>query len=232
MSTDEAPLGTPVLVLNLKAYPNAVGPGAERIGRLLERLGHAAGVAVALAPAALDVGLLASRLSIPILAQHTDPEAAGARTGYIIAESVAASGARGSLVNHSEQPLELAQVATVVQRLSALGLVPVVCAPTVAASRRLAAVRPPYLAVEPPELIGGDRSVSTARPEVIERTVATVHQVSPRTRVLCGAGVHDRKDVRRALELGSEGILVASAVTKAKDPGAAIRELLRGFPRA
>jgi len=230
LSTDEAPLGTPLLVLNLKAYANALGPGAERIGRILEHQGAAAGVAVALAPSAPDVGFLADRLGLPILAQHTDPEASGAHTGAMIAEAIAASGARGSLVNHSERPLELAQVAIVLARLLAVGMVPVVCAPTVAAARRLAALKPPYLAVEPPELIGGDRSVSTARPEVIERAVAAVRQVSPKTHVLCGAGVHDRHDVRRALELGSEGILVASAVTRAKDPAKAIRELLRGYP--
>jgi triosephosphate isomerase (TIM) len=232
LSTDEAPLGTPVLVLNLKTYPNAVGPGAERIGRLLERGGASAGVAVALAPAAPDLGLLARELRIPILAQHTDPELPGARTGAMIAESIAASGARGSLVNHSERPLELAQVTQVMHRLASVGLVPIVCAPTVAAARRLASLKPAYLAVEPPELIGGDRSVSTARPEVVKHAVEAVHHISPATHVLCGAGVHDRNDVRCALELGSEGILVASAVTKAAKPSEAIRELLRGYPRA
>ncbi|MCI4360566.1 MAG: triose-phosphate isomerase [Thermoplasmata archaeon] len=231
MSTDAAPLGAPILVLNRKAYPNAVGAGAERIGRLLERLGAAAGVAVALCPSAPDLGLLARHLELPILAQHTDPDAAGARTGAIVAEFVAAAGARGSLVNHSERSLEFTQVAAIVARLSALDLVPVVCAPTVAAARRLAVLKPSYLAVEPPELIGGDRSVSSARPEVIERAVAAVHGVAPGTHVLCGAGVHDREDVRRALELGSEGILVASAVTKASSPGDALRELLKGYSR-
>jgi triosephosphate isomerase len=232
LSTDEAALGTPVLVLNLKAYPNALGPGALRIGQLLQRQGRAAGVAVALAPSAPDLGRLARELTLPILAQHTDAEPAGARTGWMIAEAIAASGAQGSLVNHSEHPLELGQVTAVVHRLTSLGLTPIVCAPTVAAARRLAALKPPYLAVEPPELIGGDRSVSTARPEVIQRAVDSVRAIAPQTEVLCGAGVHDRNDVRRALELGSKGILVASAVTKAANPGAAIRELLRGYPRA
>jgi triosephosphate isomerase len=231
LPTKTAPLGAPILVLNLKAYPNAVGVGAQRIGRLLERQGAAAGVAVALAPSAPDLGWLARHLHLPILAQHADPDAAGARTGAMVAEAIAASGARGSLVNHSERSLRFPETRTVVERLTALGLVPLVCAPTVAAARRLASLHPPYLAVEPPELIGGDRSVSTARPEVISRAVDAVRRVSPGTHVLCGAGVHDRDDVRRALELGSEGILVASAVTRSPDPGAAIRELLRGYPR-
>jgi triosephosphate isomerase (TIM) len=71
--------------------------------------------------------------------------------------------------------------------------------------------------------------VSTARPSVVSGTVAAVRSVSPTTRVLCGAGIHDRRDVRRAIELGAEGILVASAVARAPDPGAAIDELISGF---
>jgi len=107
--------------------------------------------------------------------------------------------------------------------------VAVVCAADVGAARVLAKTRPPYLAVEPPELIGGDRAVSTARPEVVSGTVSAVRAVSPGTLVLCGAGVHDRRDVARALELGAEGVLVASAVTRAPDTERAIRELLAGY---
>ena len=115
------------------------------------------------------------------------------------------------------------------RRLVANRLVPVVCARDVEDARMLAAVGAPYLAVEPPELIGGPRSVSTAAPEVITRTVAAVAAVAPRTNVLCGAGVLARSDVRRALELGSKGVLVASAVTRAPNAEAAIEELLAGF---
>jgi len=123
-------------------------------------------------------------------------------------------------------PLRVEETA---HRLTAVGLVPVVCARGVEDAAMLAEVHAPYLAVEPPELIGGDRSVSTAAPAVVARTVAAVRSVSPETRVLCGAGVHSRADVRRAIELGSHGILVASAVTRAPDPKAALHELLSGF---
>lgn len=158
-----------------------------------------------------------------------DPAEPGAHTGQVVAESLAASGARGSLVNHSERPLSEEDTGRAVERLRAIALTAVVCARDVAAARSLARFRPPYLAIEPPELIGGQRSVSTARPEVITGAVEAVHAVSPETLVLCGAGVHDRSDVRLALELGSHGILVASAVTKAPEPGRALVELLAGF---
>jgi triosephosphate isomerase len=228
-STDPAPLGRPLLLLNLKVYPECLGPAAELLARDLGELGRSAGVAVAIAPALPDLGRVAGAVGFPVLAQHTDAIAAGAHTGFVPPEAVAGAGARGSLVNHSEHPVAFAVARTTVTRLAAAGLAAVVCAPTVGSARRLAGLHPPYLAIEPPALIGGQRAVSTARPEVITHTVAAAHAVDPSISVLCGAGVHDRQDVRRALELGAEGILVASAVTRASSPRNAIAELLSGF---
>ncbi len=199
------------------------------MARILETAGHEIGVATAIAPPLPDLAHVAQAVRIPTLAQHVDPGGGGARTGFVPVDAVAASGARGSLVNHSEHPMPDPEIEEVVRRLESQGLVAVVCAADVAPARRLAAFRPPYLAVEPPELIGGDRAVSTARPEVVSGTVEAVQEVSPATLVLCGAGVHDRRDVARALELGAEGVLVASAVTRAPDANAAIRELLAGY---
>jgi triosephosphate isomerase (TIM) len=206
-----------------------MGPGAERTARLLEDLGKTMGVAVAVAPATPDLARVAASVAIPVLAQHVDPLDSGAHTGFVPPEAVLAAGGWGSLVNHSEHPIPTAAVREAVGRLHALGMVAVVCARDVPASRRLGRTRPPYLAVEPPELIGGDRAVSTARPEVVSGSVEAVRSVSPSTLVLCGAGVHTRRDVARAIELGSSGVLVASAVTRAADPRAAIEELLSGF---
>lgn len=228
--TDDAPLGRPLFLLNLKAYPSCLGSAAETIGRSLASLSRRRGVAAALAPAMPDLGRLAGVLDLPVLAQHVDPVPAGAQTGFVPAEAVRAAGAAGSLVNHSEHPLRPRMVEEVVARLVEVRLAPVVCAGTVREARVLARLRPPYLAIEPPELIGGQVSVASARPEVVSATVRAVRRISPRTHVLCGAGIHDRRDVARALELGSEGILVASAVARAKDPRGAIQELLLGFP--
>jgi triosephosphate isomerase len=47
--------------------------------------------------------------------------------------------------------------------------------------------------------------------------------------VFCGAGVKDRRDVRKALELGTVGVLLASGVVKAKDPEKALRDLASGL---
>jgi len=230
--TPDAPLGAPLFLLNLKLYEAWLGPRAEEIGRALEGAAEHHGVAAALAPSTPDVGRLALTLKVPILGQHADFGPAGARTGYVVPEGLRAAGARGALVNHSEHPLSVEEVGWTVGRLAGMGLTAVVCAKDAAHAAVLAQFRPPYLAVEPPDLIGGKRSVSTARPEVVRDAVAAVHAVAPGTRVLCGAGVHTREDVALALELGSEGVLVASAVTRAPDPAKALDELLSGYPKA
>ncbi|MCI4350797.1 MAG: triose-phosphate isomerase [Thermoplasmata archaeon] len=227
--TNDAPLGEQLFLLNLKAYPACLGEAALKLGRLLEKAAAETGVPVAIAPSAPDLGRLAVTLNIPVLAQHVDAVLAGARTGYTVPEAVQAAGGRGSLLNHSEHRLTRAEVGEASRRLQALGLADVVCAQDPEDARQLAVVLPAYLAVEPPELIGGNRSVSMARPEVISDSVAAVQTVAPLTRVLCGAGVHTTEDVRRALELGSHGVLVASAVTRAADPARAIAALLEGF---
>ena len=200
-----------------------------RLARTLEELGRGAGVAVAIAPAAPDLARVAGAVAIPVLAQHVDAVDTGAHTGSIPSEAVERAGGWGSLVNHSEHPLSVPVARETVRRLSAHGLTAVLCARDVRTVARLATLNAPYLAIEPPELIGGDRAVSTARPQVVSGAVAAVRAVAPATVVLCGAGVHDRHDVARALELGAAGVLVASAVARASDPRAAIGELLAGF---
>ena len=46
-------------------------------------------------------------------------------------------------------------------------------------------------------------------------------------KVLCGAGVKNGGDVKAAIDLGAEGVLLASGVVKAKDPESVIRDLIR-----
>lgn len=86
---------------------------------------------------------------------------------------------------------------------------------------------PYYIAVEPPELIGGDISVTSANPSIVTNTVETVKGVNKEIKVLCGAGVKNGGDVKAAVDLGAEGVLLASGVVKAADPEAVIRDLIK-----
>lgn len=163
-----------------------------------------------------------------VLAQHTDDEGPGSTTGRTVAEAVRAAGADGSLVNHSERRVGREARGATIERLRAAGLLSIVCAATPSEAGQAAALAPDYVAIEPPELIGTGRAVSKEQPGLISRAARAVKRAAQDAyppagaRLLCGAGIAAAGDVRRAVELGSSGVLVASGIVRAKDRAAAI----------
>jgi triosephosphate isomerase len=81
------------------------------------------------------------------------------------------------------------------------------------------------VAIEPPELIGSGRSVSKTKPEVVTSTVELIRNINDDVIILCGAGITTGEDARAAIRLGTDGILLASAFTKAGDPAKVLFEL-------
>lgn len=219
----------PVLILNFKTYPEILGPQGLGLARLCEAVAAETRRSVALVPSLVDLSLTAQEVRIPVLAQHADDLDAGSQTGWIPPSAAKAAGATGTLLNHAEHPIPLSVLKPLIERCHALDLETVVCANDLEAAERVAALGPGYVAVEPPELIGGDVSVTSARPEVVRDAVAAVRKVDAAVQVLCGAGVKSGKDVRKAVELGAQGVLLASGVVKAADPRKALTDLLRGF---
>ncbi len=227
--------GELVLAINYKVYPTAFGEHAERIARAADRVAaeYAGVVKVIIAPPATELYRLANLVdNASVYAQHVDPVEPGAHTGSVPVEAVKAAGARGSLVNHSERRLRLSDIEASVSRLRSLGLEQLVCADTPAAAAAVAVFKPTFVAVEPPELIGTGIAVSRAKPEVVTNSVESVARVASDVPVLVGAGIVSGEDAKRSVELGARGILVASAVMKAPDPEAKIRELAEGLAAA
>jgi len=224
------PPGRPVVIVNYKAYPQCIGTKALDITKALERAAEGKRVTLAVAPQAADLARVAASTRLAVLAQHVDGILPGNGTGTTVVESVADAGALGSLLNHAEKRLTLADVEASILRLRAAGLVQVVCTNTPGATRAAASLSPDFVAIEPPELIGGTVSVTSADPGIVRDAVKAAKDVAPIVRVLCGAGVKTGDDLAMALKLGTDGVLLASAVTLATDPGAALAELLRGLP--
>jgi triosephosphate isomerase len=50
--------------------------------------------------------------------------------------------------------------------------------------------------------------------------------VSPSVKVLTGAGIQSGECVRIAVDLGTDGVLLASSVVKSKEPAAVLRDLV------
>ncbi|MEM2480073.1 MAG: triose-phosphate isomerase [Candidatus Bathyarchaeia archaeon] len=209
---------TPIIIVNFKTYAEATGEKAVKLSETAEKVSIETGVCIAVAPQFVDIPIVARRVSIPVFSQHIDPIGYGSFTGHVLPESVKEAGAVGTLINHSERRLKLADIDAAITRAREVGLISVVCSNNTPVSASAAALKPDMIAVEPPELIGTGIPVSKARPEVVTSTVEAVKRISPEVIVLCGAGITNGDDVAAAIRLGTEGILVASGVVKAKDP--------------
>lgn len=219
-------MASPLILINLKTYKEGMGARAHAIATAAQLVARESGATIGVAPSYIDLHPLAKHFLIPVYAQHIDGASPGAHTGQVTADAIRLAGATGSLVNHSERRLTLADIEASVHALQAQKLASVVCTNNDITSAAAAALAPDYVAVEPPELIGSGVSVSKANPEIIRRSVAAVQGVNAKVKVLTGAGIQSGECVRIALDLGTDGVLLASSVVKAEDPATVLRDLV------
>ena len=218
---------TPIIVVNYKTYLESMGRRGLEIAKEAEKVSVETGVCIAVVPQLPDLRMIAEAVEIPVFAQHIDPVKPGSFTGHVLAEAVKDAGAVGTLLNHSERRMVLADIDEAVRRAKEVGLKTIVCSNNLEVSAAVAALSPDFCAYEPPRLIGTGISVSTAEPEIVTQAVDIIKKVNSKVIPLCGAGITTGDDVGAALRLGTEGVLLASGVVKAKKPRAVMEEMAK-----
>ncbi len=222
------------IVVNFKTYEQATGAKAVALAKICDQVAKEMNVNIIVAVQATDIKAVSDAVDIPVFAQHIDPVKYGSATGWIMPEAIAEAGAKGTLINHSERKLTLEEIKLRIERAHSLGLTTIVCSgmktneETIAETKSICALGPDYVAAEPPELIGGDVSVTT-KPELIKGVVDAAKAVNQNVGILTGAGVKTGQDVSDAIKLGTLGVLLASGVTKAQDPRKALKDLAKGL---
>ena len=220
---------TPAIVVNFKAYPHVDGRKALDLALICQDVARETGASIIVCPPMIELSRICEEVDIPVFSQHTDLRTGGASTSRASLTAIKEAGTQGTLLNHSERRLLLADIEDLVTGARELDLTTIICSNNVQTSRAAAALGPDYVAMEPPELIGGDISVTSADPQIVVETVKQVSSIDPSVRVLTGAGVKTREDVVKAVELGTLGVLLASGVVKAKDPRSVLLDLAQGL---
>jgi len=217
-----------MFVINCKNYEEIAGNEIIKFVKIAEKISKKFKVKIAIAPPQHLIGLV-SNSSIIILAQHIDDSKIGSTTGFMVPELLKKSKVKGSLINHSEHRISSSEIKKLVLKLKELKMISILCVKDVAEAKKYAKLEPDYIAIEPPELIGSGRSVSTEKPELITKAAVAVKIAKNKTKLLCGAGIVSGKDVSKAIELGSKGILVASGIVKSKDWDKVITEFTKSM---
>jgi len=110
------------ILVNLKAYPCDPVAVAEAARDVSEE----SGVRIAVSPQAAHIERVVET-GVETWAQHVSPNDYGSHTGSTLAEAVAEAGAVGTLLNHSENRLKLADIDASLAAAERAGLETCVC---------------------------------------------------------------------------------------------------------
>ncbi len=213
-----------LIVVNFKTYEEAHGVAAEELAKIMQGIETDARLIAVVS--AFDLASVVSVApSLEVWTQHLDPINFGSNTGWLHPETAIIRGAKGTLINHAEHKVSIEHVAMLLDSVPDDFIV-CACAADIGEARSLSALEPNFVAVEPPELIGGDISVTTADPSIVSETASAIREISKDVGILCGAGVKNGDDVIAAINLGTSGVLLASGVTKVDDPRIALSNLI------
>jgi len=218
-----------MLILNFKTYTEATGDNATKLLDAVIKLSETnidLTSKIFCAPSMLDlVHSKKTHYSLNIISQHIDNKSAGSTTGWATPENLVAQGISISLYNHSEHRVWSDSIVEDIKAIQAKGVQLIVCCENVEEATKLLEAQPFGLAFEPKDLIGSGVSVTT-RPEAVSAFIAAT---KGKTKVFIGAGVSTKEDVSKSLELGADGVLLASAFVKAEDHVAKAKELAEPF---
>ena len=228
MNFQPSTINHPMLIINFKNYQESTGSNAIALARVIDEAAANAPVDVLIAVPILDLEAIAKSVKhVKVIAQHVDGVGYGAHTGHILPEEVKKRGAVGTLINHSEHPVPRDQLGKLIDLAQVhFPQYTIVCTPSYESTVDLDNnFDPKKIAYEPPELIGGDISVCSAKPDIIRQVVGISHE----RQILVGAGIKTLEDIQVSLQLGAIGVLVASGVVKDQDPGAIVRQFLSAW---
>jgi triosephosphate isomerase (TIM) len=230
-----------MIIINFKDYEESTGENAVSLAKVYAEVVSESGAKVAIAVHPTDLRAVVSEVgdSLMVLSQTgdsytrgSDGSPKGTQTGRMTSRTVSRAGGKGILVNHAENPRTDEEIRAIVAdfKSETPETLVVVCAESVERAESIMTIcaesKPDFVAIEPPDMIGGDVSVTT-KPEIIEDAVAKIGD-----NVLVGAGVKTGDDVAKALELGAKGVLLASGVIKPKNgktPAEALSELTKAL---
>ena len=218
-------LRAPVFEIGLKGY--LYGAEAVSLAQAADQVSAELGVSIVFDPQAVDIPAVARATEhLFVFAQHMDPVTPGRGVGAVLAEALREAGAVGTMLNHSERRMTLADIDRAIGRAKEVGLATLVYADSPEEAGALALFRPDIILAEPPDLIATAHSAATEMRGFVERSIELVGRIDPAIIVMSAAGVQTPADVTAMIRLGVGGTGSSSGILKAVDPVATMRSMI------
>lgn len=221
----------PLFELGLKAY--LYGRAAVELAQAADRIGAQYGVTVIFTPQYVDLPRIADATrNLLIFAPHMDPVEVGRGSGSVLPEAIKEAGAAGVLLNHAEKRVTLSHIAQSIRRADQVGLLTMVCADSPQEAAAMTHLGPNMIMAEPPELIGGTKSVAQVQRDFIAKTIAAVKSINPEVIIFNSAGIRSGEDAAAVIRFGADGTGSTSGVLTADDPVQRLEEMIKAVSEA
>ncbi|MAE49218.1 hypothetical protein CMI48_00150 [Candidatus Pacearchaeota archaeon] len=204
-----------MIVINFKNWKTG-----KEVLRLAKDVQHYFGKTddVVLCVPATEIGRVGDAVELDVFAQHVDLVKKPESTGSVGVKAVKAVGGLGTLINHSEKRLGWKEVTALMQECADLGVRALVCVKTYREAKWVSkqTVRPWGVVYEGGSLFFAEKALTGSREKEI-KAFADLFKESE-VKALCGGGLFTLKDIKTALDVGCDGVVLDSAIAKVKKP--------------
>lgn len=215
-----------MILINFKIYSQTFGDKAIELAKIVKKIGDKHKIRTIITTSALDALRVKQETGAEVWLQNVDEFTEGKHTGWISANQAFEMGIKGSLINHSEHRIPKGKIAKIIKS-KPKDFEIMCCVASIGQIKNWTnKLKPEWILYEPPELIASpDKSVATQNPEAIK----TIVEILKGSKLLVGAGVKSKEDVKTSLKMGAKGVGLASAFVLSDHPEKVLEEIASGF---
>ncbi|MCX7955901.1 MAG: triose-phosphate isomerase [Patescibacteria group bacterium] len=213
-----------MIFLSLKTYKEATGDNAIKLLSCVKKIQEETRIEIIPAVQPTDIYRVKKELGIEVWAQHIDPIEPERNFGWISPFSIKEAGANGVIINHSEHKISKELIIKTIEKAKKYFLKTLILTDGVDLAFEIEKYKPDFIGYEKENFIASGISMIDSEKDNIRILTKKL-----KTPLIVGAGINDKIDVKKSLELGAKGVILASAFIKAKDPESKLRELVLGF---
>jgi len=213
-----------MILLNFKTYKQASGKSALELIRVVEKVVDQTGVKIFPAVQALDLAYLKPQTQLDLWVQHLDAIQPGRHTGRLSAYTAYQQGAAGVQLNHSENPLTEDQLKKALEICRQNQIKTLVFCADLKTLKTINNLNPDYVCWENPDNVATGQTDFHQAQNVIKQAISVCS--AP---FLLGAGITSAEDVKTALNLGADGVGLASAFIKTDNSYDLLLSLAQAF---
>ncbi|MCS6956368.1 MAG: triose-phosphate isomerase [Patescibacteria group bacterium] len=213
-----------MIFLSLKTYKEATGDNAIKLLSCVKKIQEETRIEIIPAVQPTDIYRVKKELEIEVWAQHIDPIDPGKNFGWISPFSIKEAGANGVIINHSEHKISKELIIKTIEKAKKYFLKTLILTDGVDLAFEIEKYKPDFIGYEKENFIASGISMIDSEKDNIRILTKKL-----KTPLIVGAGINNEVDVKKSLELGAKGVILASAFIKAKDPESKLRELVLGF---